>query len=118
MVVCVLALPLGVGRQALHHPSPAATSALAAASSEEEGLHARPLPHTFGEYICVVTVYIGGGRIGTFSHPPHFVAEFSGGGGTGLPPYKVGDFCVFYGIVDDYTWESLDRSIAPTIRWV
>ena len=55
----------GVGRQALHPSSPPATSTLAATSSEEEGLHARPLPHTFGEYFCVDAAYYGGGRIGT-----------------------------------------------------
>ena len=54
-----------MGRQALHTPSPPETSALAATSSEEEGLHARPLPHTFGEYFCVDAAYHGGGRIGT-----------------------------------------------------
>ena len=54
-----------MGRQALHPSSPAAASALAVASSEEEGLHTRPLPHTYGEYFCVVAVFIGGGRIGT-----------------------------------------------------
>ena len=54
-----------MGRQALHPSSSAATSALAVASSEEEGLHTRPLPHTYGEYFCVVAVFIGGGRIGT-----------------------------------------------------
>ena len=62
---CWLCDHLGVGRQALHPPSPPATSALAATSSEEEGLHARPLPHTFGEYFCVDAAYHGGGRIGT-----------------------------------------------------
>ena len=61
LVVC----PPGVGRQTLHPSSPAAASALAVASSEEEGLHARPLPHTYGEYFCVDAAHHGGGRIGT-----------------------------------------------------
>ena len=52
LVVC----PPGVGRQALHPSSPPATSALAATSSEEEGLHARPLPHIFGEYWSALTL--------------------------------------------------------------
>ena len=39
-----LALPLGVGRKA-HPSSPAASSSTAAGTSEEEGLHAYPLPH-------------------------------------------------------------------------
>ena len=52
LVVC----PPGVGRQTLHPSSPPATSALAATSSEEEGLHACPLPHNFSEYICDVAV--------------------------------------------------------------
>ena len=78
--VCFRALLLGVERQALHPPpSPAATSALAAASSEEEGLHARPLPHILGDYFCNVAVFFGGGRIGTFSLPPHIDEEFLGG---------------------------------------
>ena len=54
-------------RQTLHPPSPASSSASTAASSEEEGLHACPLPHILGEYICDVAVYFGGGRIGIFS---------------------------------------------------
>ena len=55
----------GVERQALHPSSPPATSALAATSSEEEGLHARPLPHILGVYINIVAVFFGGGRIRT-----------------------------------------------------
>ena len=62
------------------------------ASSEEEGLHARPLPHILGEYICDIAVYFGGGRIGTFSLPPHIVEEFSGGGGTGPSPHNAGKY--------------------------
>ena len=78
-----------MGRQALHPSSPAATSALAVASSEEEGLHTRPLPHTYGEYFCVVAVFIGGGRL-AHSLPPHNGEEFSGGGGTGPPSHISG----------------------------
>ena len=89
------ALPLGVGRKALHLPSPAASSTTAAASSEEEGLHARPLPHIFGGYICDFAVYFGGGRIGTFSLPPHIAGEYFGGGGTGPPPHILEDFGPF-----------------------
>ena len=70
MLHCWLCVHLGWGD---HPSSPPATCALAATSSEEEGLHARPLPHTYGEYccvdaaydFCVVAVFIGGGRIGT-----------------------------------------------------
>ena len=92
-VGCVFSgIPLGVVRQALHTPSSPATFALAAASSEEEGLHARPLPHILGDYICNVAVFFGGGRIGTFSLPPHIVEEFSGGGGTGPPPHNAGEY--------------------------
>ena len=86
--------PLGVGRQALHPSSPAASSSCTEASSEEEGLHARPLPHILGEYICDIAGYFGGGRIGTFSLPPHIVEEFSGGGGIGPPPHNSG---VYFG---------------------
>ena len=39
MVVSFSSLPLGVEGQALHHPSPAASSTTAAGTSEEEGLH-------------------------------------------------------------------------------
>ena len=67
LVVC----PPGVGRQALHPSRPPATSALAATSSEEEGLHARPLPHIFGEYFCVDAAYHGGGRICTLPSSSH-----------------------------------------------
>ena len=35
-------LPLGVGRQALHSPSPSTISSTAMRTSEEEGLHFRP----------------------------------------------------------------------------
>ena len=44
---------------------PPATSASAVTSLEEEGLHARPLPHILGVYINFVAVFFGGGRIGT-----------------------------------------------------
>ena len=39
MVVSFSSLSLGVERQALHRPRPAASSATAAGTSEEEGLH-------------------------------------------------------------------------------
>ena len=39
MVVSFSSLPLGVERQALHLPSPAASSTTASGTSEEEGLH-------------------------------------------------------------------------------
>ena len=84
--------PTGVERKALHHPSPAASSTTAVASSEEEGLHARPLPHISGGYICDVAVNFGGGRIGTFSLPPHIVEEFSWRGGAGPPPHNAGEY--------------------------
>ena len=88
------------------------------ASSEEEGLHARPLPHILGEYICDIAVYFGGGRIGTFSLPPHMDEGFSGGGGgTGPPPRNSGDFIALSCIVDDYAWEVLGRGIAPRVAF-
>ena len=34
----------------------------------------------------------GGGRIGTFSLPPHNAGEYFGGGGTGLPPHNVREY--------------------------
>ena len=83
-----LALPLGVGREALH--SPAASSSTAAGTSEEEGLHACPPPHIFEVAFPLVSGDFGGGRIGTFSLPPHNAGEYFGGGGTGLPPRNVG----------------------------
>ena len=64
--VCWLASPVVVSfmaTQALHPPSPTATSSCAVASSEEEGLHT--LPHILGVYINIVAVFFGGGRIGT-----------------------------------------------------
>ena len=84
-VGCVLALPLGVGRMALHFPSPAASLTMAAGTSEEEGLHACPLPHNFEVAFYLVSGDFGGGRIGTFSLPPHNAGEYFGGGGTGPP---------------------------------
>ena len=77
-VGCVLALP-----------SPAASSTMAAGTSEEEGLHACPLPHNFEVAFYLVSGDFGGGRIGTFSLPPHNVGEYFGGGGTGPPPHNV-----------------------------
>ena len=77
-------------------------------------MHARPLPHVLGDFICNVAVFFGGGRIGTFSLPPHIEEGISGGGGTGPLPHNVSDFFAFYCIVDDCAWECLDRSIAPT----
>ena len=67
LVVC----PPGVGRQTLHPSSPPATSALAATSSEEEGLHTglplhnvgmylrgRGNPHKIGEYMQPVLRFV------------------------------------------------------------
>ena len=93
-VSCVRALPLGVGRKALHPSSPAASSMTTAGTSEEEGLHARPLPHIVGDCFFSVAEFFGGGRIGTFSLPPQIDEEFSGGGGTGPPPHNAG---VYFG---------------------
>ena len=53
-------LHLGVGRQALHPTCPAASSAIVASTSEGEGLHADPLPHSLCEYIFDVSVFFGG----------------------------------------------------------
>ena len=70
LCVCWLCDPPAVGRQALHPSRP----------SEEEGLHARPLPHFFGVYFLNVSAFFGGRGIGTISLPPHNVEEFSRGG--------------------------------------
>ena len=106
VVVSFIALPLGVERKALHPPSPGASSTTAAGTSEEEGLHACPLPHIFEVAFCLISGNFGGGRIGTSpfllttpvstseeegtGHPPHNVREYLGGGRTGLPPHTVG----------------------------
>ena len=95
VVVSFMALPLGVGRKAFHPPSPAASSTTAAASSEEEGLHARPLPHILEVAFFLVSGDFGGGRIGTFSLPPHIDEVFFGGGGTGPPRHILEDFSPF-----------------------
>ena len=65
MVVSFVSLPLGVGRKALHLPSPAASSTTAAGTFEEEGLHACPLPHIAEVAFYLVSGDFGGGRIGT-----------------------------------------------------
>ena len=85
MVVCVLGTPTGGGETGSPPPRPAATSTLAE--------------------------IFGGGRIGTFSLPPHIDEEFFGGrgagpllhiaggyfggGGTGPPPHILEDFSPF-----------------------
>ena len=79
-------------RQALHPPSPAASSTTAAGTSEEEGLHARPLPHILEVAFYLVSGEFGGGRIGTFSLPPHIDVGFFGGGGTGPPLRNAGEY--------------------------
>ena len=83
-----------MGRQALHSPCPAASASTTTASPEEEGLHARALPHILEMAFNVVSVDFGGGRIGTFSLPPHTDGDFLGGGGVGPPPHNVG---VYFG---------------------
>ena len=65
MVVSFSSLPLGVGRKALHTPSPATSSTTAAGTSEEEGLHTCPLPHNLEMAFYLVSRVFGGGRIGT-----------------------------------------------------
>ena len=79
-------------RKALHLTSPAASSTTAAGTSEEEGLHACPLPHIVEVAFYLVSGDFGGGRIGTFSLPPHDAGEYFGGGGTGLPPHNVREY--------------------------
>ena len=104
----------GVGRQALHTPSPAPSSATVAYTSEEEGLHADPLPHNLSGYICDVSVHFGGGggiapqaillttavvtseEEGLHLPPlPRIAGGYFGGGGTGPPPHSIGMFFVF-----------------------
>ena len=86
MVVSFSSLPLGVERKALHPSSPAASSTTTAGTSEEEGLHACPLPHILGDYFCNVAEFSGGGGTGL---PPHNVGEYFGGGGAGSPPHNA-----------------------------
>ena len=85
-----------MGRQALHSPCPAASASTTTASPEEEGLHARPLPQILEMAFNVVSVDFRGGRIGTFSLPPHTDGDFLGGGGGGVCPplHNVG---VYFG---------------------
>ena len=64
---------------------------MAAGTSEEEGLHACPLPHIYEVAFYLVSGDFGGGRICTFSLPPHNAGEYFGGGGTGPPPHNVGE---------------------------
>ena len=52
-----------MGRKALHPSSPAASSSTTAGTSEEEGLHARPLPRILEVAFNVVSGDLGGGRI-------------------------------------------------------
>ena len=95
-----------MGRQALHPPSPAASSATTAGTLEEEGLHACPLPRNLEVAFNVVSVYFGGGRIGTVTfltvtseffergkQALHltFPVLYLGGGGTDPPPHNVGE---------------------------
>ena len=76
LCVCVLVFPLGVGRQALHTPSTAASSTTAASNFGGRGIGTfGPLPHTFGEYFIFWAVYIGG-SIGTFGLPPQILEGF------------------------------------------
>ena len=65
MVVSFSSLPLGVGRKALHPPSPAASSTTAAGTSEDEGLHTCPLPYILEMAFYLVSGDFGGGSIGT-----------------------------------------------------
>ena len=53
-------------------------------------MHACLLPHILEVAFCLVSGDFGGGRIGTFSLPPHNAGEYFGGGGTGPPPHNVG----------------------------
>ena len=70
------------------------------------GLHACPLPRNLEVAFNVVSVYFGGGRIGTVTFlltvtrsssegetgpPPHISGLYLGGGGTGSPPHNVGE---------------------------
>ena len=59
-----------MGEQALHTPSPAASSATTAGTSEEEGLHACPPPRN----LEVSGLYLGGGGTGP---PLHNVGELT-----------------------------------------
>ena len=87
---------------------------------EEEGLHARPFLHIFGEYFCVDAAYLGRGRIGTL--PSSTVCTSEGKGqalflptsvtssekeGTGLPPRMAGKYFEF----EEQIWD------VPAIPW-
>ena len=52
-----------MGRKALHPSSPVASSSTTAGTSEEEGLHARPLLRILEVAFNVVSGDLGGGRI-------------------------------------------------------
>ena len=88
MVVSFSSLPLGVERQALHPPSPAASSTTAAGTSEEEGLHTA-LFLTFSRWPSCSSPRTSEEE-GLAPPPPHNVREYLGGGRTGLPPHTVG----------------------------
>ena len=53
-------------------------------------MHACPLPHIVQVAFYLVSGDFGGGRIGTFSLPPHNAGEYFGGEGTGPSPHNVG----------------------------
>ena len=58
-VVCVRNVASGVGRQALHLPSPSPISSAAMQTSEEEGLHLRPSSSHFRSALrqCFIVPY-------------------------------------------------------------
>ena len=94
MFGCVFSgTPLGVERQALHSPGPAASSTTAASTSKEEGLHAAVFlttsASTSATSLC--TSEEEGLHTGL---PPRNVGMYIGGGGTGPLPHNVG---VFFG---------------------
>ena len=115
LVECFSSFLLGVGRQALHSPSPVASSATVASTSEGEGLHADPLLHILSEYICDVSVFFGGRGIapqalllstavatseeeGLHFTPLPRIAGGYFGKGQGPPPHTSGVYFVFLAV--------------------
>ena len=63
--------PTWGGEKGSPPPSPASSSTLTVGTSEEEGLHARPLPRILEVAFIVVSGDFGGGRIGTLPSSSH-----------------------------------------------
>ena len=79
------AIPSGSGETGSPPPKSRGLSAIVASTSEEEGLHDDPLPHSFGEE-----------EEGLHLTPlPRTAGGYFGGRGTGPPPHSIGMYFVF-----------------------